>query len=160
MCAAAAVPVALLFFGFAAVYAAVSGEYAALPWALAIFATVVAPAVLFVGAFALAVPLLLPAPLFRVLFVGYWFWGNAISPVAMPTLAQTVIAPIGDYPMRVLFGFSSRDGTLVGPQPGASLNFLRPDPTPFTAWLSIAILLAIAALVLYAAEAARARTTR
>lgn len=160
VCVAAAVPVAAVYFGFAAVYAVVSGRYAGLVWALAIFGTVLLPAVLFVGAFALAVPLVLPAPLFRVLFVGYWFWGNAIHPTAMPTPAQGLVSPIGDYPLQAFFRFSGEDGSPAGPEPGASLNFLRPEVTPVTAWLSIGLLLTIAALVLYATETLRARAAR
>jgi ABC-2 type transport system permease protein len=160
VCAAAAVPIAVVYFGFAAVYAVAVGGPAALGWALATFVAVLLPAVLFVGAWALAVPLLIPAPLFRVLFIAYWFWGNAISPAAMPTLAQTLVTPIGDYPLTGFFGYRGGDGSGAGPEPGASLNFLRPEPTPATAWLSIGILLAIAALVLYGAAAVRARSHR
>lgn len=158
VCAAAAVPLAIVYFGFAGVYAVVSGRPAGLAWALATFAVVLLPAVLFVGAFALAVPLVMPASLFRVLFVGYWFWGNAISPAAMPTLAESLISPIGGYPLYALLGY--RGAGTPGPEPGASLNFLRPEPTPAAAWLSIAVLLALAALALYGAHAIRTRTTR
>jgi ABC-type transport system involved in multi-copper enzyme maturation permease subunit len=158
VCAAAAVPLAIVYFGFAGVYAVVSGRPAGLAWALAAFAVVLLPAVLFVGAFALAVPLVLPASLFRVLFVGYWFWGNAITPDTMPTLANSLVSPIGGYPMTALLGY--RDVVSAGPTAGASLNFLRPEPTPATAWLSIAVLLALAALALSAAHAIRTRTSR
>ncbi|HVQ93560.1 MAG TPA: hypothetical protein VMU51_21155 [Mycobacteriales bacterium] len=158
VCAAAAVPLATVYFGFAVVYTVVSGRPAGLAWALAAFAVVLLPAVLFVGAFALAVPLIMPASLFRVLFVGYWFWGNAITPATMPTLANSLVSPIGGYPLSALLGY--RDTVSAGPTPGASLNFLRPQPTPATAWLSIAVLFALAALALYAAHAIRARTTR
>jgi ABC-2 type transport system permease protein len=159
VCAAASAPVALVYFGFAMAYAVGSGRYSALAWALAAFAVVLFPAVLFVGAFALAVPLVMPAPLFRVLFVGYWFWGNSVHPSAMPTLAQSVVSPIGAYPLEALLGYRFDRGP-AGPTPGASLNFLRPEETPANAWLSIAVLLAIAGLALYAAAALRARSTR
>ncbi|BCB73740.1 hypothetical protein GCM10022251_14360 [Phytohabitans flavus] len=154
-CAAAAVPLAIVYFGFAALYAATAGRPVALGWAAALFAVVILPAVLFVGAFALVVPLLIPAPLFRVLFVGYWFWGNAISPAAMPTLASSLVTPIGSYPLEVFFGVD-----LAGPEPGALFNFLRPEATAATALLSIGVLLALATLVLSAAPALRARITR
>jgi hypothetical protein len=160
VCAAVAVPIAIVYFGFAAAYAAGSGRYTALAWAFAAFAVVLLPAVLFVGAFALAVPLVMPAPLFRVLFVGYWFWGNAISPTMMPTLSQSVVSPIGSYPMQGLLGYSLSAEGVTGPVPGAALNFLRPEPTAVTAWLSIGVLLALAALALGAAEAWRVRSTR
>lgn len=49
---------------------------------------------------------------------------------------------------------------IAGPVPGALFNFLRPEATAATAWLSIGVLLALATLVLTAAPALRARTTR
>lgn len=161
-CAAATIPLAIVYFGFATLYAATSSRPDALGWAAAIFAAVILPAVLFVGAFALVVPLLMPAPLFRVLFVGYWFWGNSISPDQMPTLASSLITPIGSYPLQELFGYRGPDGTftIAGPVPGAAFNFLRPEATPATAWLSIGVLLGLATLVLTAAPALRARASR
>ena len=161
VCVAAAAPLAVVHFGFAILYSVTAGRPVALAWAAAGFAVVIAPAVLFVGAFALAVPLVMPAPLFRVLFVGYWFWGNLIGPTAMPTTAQSLLEPAGGYPIQELLGWHG-DGafTPAGPVPGASLNFLRPEPSPATAWLSIALLLALAALVLAGAHALRTRTTR
>jgi ABC-2 type transport system permease protein len=161
-CAAAAIPLAIVHFGFAALYAATAGRPVALGWAVALFAVVIVPAVLFVGAFALVVPLLIPAPLFRVLFVGYWFWGNALSPAQIPTLAQSLLTPVGAYPLQAIFGYRGPDGTvrLAGPVPGAAFNLLRPEATALTAWLSIGVLLALAALVLSAAPTLRARTTR
>lgn len=158
-CAAAAIPLAIVYFGFAALYAATAGRPVALAWAAALFAAVILPAVLFVGAFALVVPLLIPAPLFRVLFVGYWFWGNSISPEVMPTLAQSLVAPVGAYPVQELFGYHGA-GQMAGPVPGAAFNFLRPEATAATAWLSIGVLLGLATLVLAAAPALRARTVR
>jgi ABC-type transport system involved in multi-copper enzyme maturation permease subunit len=160
VCAAVATPVAVVYFGFALVYAVTAGGPIALAWAVAAFAAVALPAVLVVGAAALAIPLVVPAPLFRVLFVGYWFWGNAISPTVVPTLAQTVIAPIGDYPLRAMFGFSDAGNELGGPVPGAALNFLRPEATVATACLSIVILLVLAALFLAGAQTLRVRSTR
>lgn len=159
VCAACAVPLAVVLFGFAAVYAVTAGQPVALAWAAVAYAVVVVPAVLFVGAFALTVPLIMPAPLFRVLFVGYWFWGNGISPAVMPTTSQSVLSPIGVYPNQELVGFRA-DLTLAGPVPGATLNFLRPEASPATAWLSIGVLLAVAALALGVTQTLRARTTR
>ena len=44
--------------------------------------------------------------------------------------------------------------------PGATLNFLRPEPTPATAWLSVGILLALAAAALAGGYTLRARRAR
>ena len=49
-------------------------------------------------------PLVLTAPLFRVLFVGYWFWGNMLSPAWLPSLTGTLLTPIGDYAASWLLG--------------------------------------------------------
>jgi hypothetical protein len=160
-CTAVAAPIAVVYFGIASLYVGKTGEMRALAWAVAAFGAIIAPALLYVGALALAAPLVIPAPLFRVLFVGYWFW-STVDPTVMPTLSRTVLYPIGGYPIQALFG---NDGpnhniTWAGPRPGAVLNFLRPEPTPAVAWLSIGVLLAAAATALYAAHALRARATR
>jgi hypothetical protein len=160
--AATAVPIALVYFGFAAAYAVHVGAPGALGWALAAAGAVFVPGMLFVAAFALAVPLVMPAPLFRVLFVGYWLWGNVVGPELMPTLTRTVVHPLGGYPLDALLDFHGIDGDvdLAGPVPGATLNFLRPEPTPTTAWLSIGVLLALAAAALAGGHALRTRRAR
>jgi hypothetical protein len=157
--AATAVPILAAYFGLAAAYAVHTGAPLALGWALASCAVVIVPGLLFVAAFSLAVPLVMPAPLFRVMFVGYWLWGNVVAPDMMPTLARTLIYPLGGYPLVALLDYHGIDGsdTWAGPEPGATLNFLRPNPTPATAWLSIAVLLVLAAAVLAGGHAVRAR---
>jgi hypothetical protein len=160
--AATAIPIVVAYFGFTIAYAVHTGAPGALGWALAACGVVIVPGLLFVAAFALAVPLVMPAPLFRVLFVGYWLWGNLVEPDMMPTLARTLIHPLGGYPLAALLDFRGIDGedTWAGPIPGATLNFLRPDPTPATAWLSIGVLLALAAAALAGGHALRARRIR
>lgn len=157
--AATAVPILVVYFGFAVAYAVDTGAPHALGWALATSAVVIVPGLLFVAAFALTVPLVMPAPLFRVMFVGYWIWGNAVAPDMMPTLARTLVHPLGGYPLDALLDFHGIEGddTWAGPVSGATLNFLRPDSTPATAWLSIAVLLALAAAALVGGHALRAR---
>jgi ABC-2 type transport system permease protein len=157
--AATAVPILAVYFGLAAAYAVDTGAPHALGWALATSAVVIVPGLLFVAAFALAVPLVMPAPLFRVLFVGYWLWGNLTVPDTMPTLARTIVHPLGGYPLAALLDFHGIDGNDIwaGPVSGATLNFLRPDPTPAAAWLSIAVLLVLAAAALAGGHAVRAR---
>ncbi|SNQ46173.1 conserved membrane hypothetical protein [Frankia canadensis] len=157
--AATAVPILAVYLGLAAVYAVHTGAPHALGWALATCAVVIAPGLLFVAALALTVPLIMPAPLFRVIFVGYWLWGNVAAPDMMPTLARTLIHPLGGYPLDALLDFHGIDGddTWAGPVPSATLNFLRPDPTPTTAWLSITVLLVLAAAALAGGHAVRAR---
>jgi hypothetical protein len=161
VCTAGALPIVATYFGLASVYVGTTGDLEAIAWAAAAFGAIVAPALLYVGALAQAVPLVMPAPLFRVLFVGYWFW-STINPAVMPTLSRTLLYPIGGYPIQALFhiGGPDQNFTWAGPQPGAVLNVLRPEPTPAMAWLSIGVLLVVAATALYAAHALRARATR
>jgi ABC-2 type transport system permease protein len=157
--AATALPIAAIYAALAVAYAVHRSSLAALGWAPLTFALVMVPGLLLVAAVALTVPLTMPAPLFRVLLVGYWIWGNLIPPDLVPTLAQSVIQPIGGYAINALLGFRGPDGdaTLSGPEPDATLNFLRPEPTVATGWLSIAILLALAGAALAWGQALRTR---
>ncbi len=159
--AATAIPIVVIYAALAVGYAVHWGQPAALSWALVTFGLVVVPGLLFVAAFALAVPLIMPAPLFRVLFVGYWIWGNLVPPDMMPTLARTVIQPFGGYQVNALLGDYGGDGDLAlsGPVPGAMLNFLRPEPTVPAGLLSIAVLFVLAAAALAGGQALRTRRT-
>jgi ABC-2 type transport system permease protein len=56
----------------------------------------------FVVAFSIACPLFMPVRVYQVLFVGYWFWGNYLSPQVFPTISETLIVPSGKY---ALYGF-------------------------------------------------------
>lgn len=158
--AATAVPILVVFAVLTIAYAGYRGSPAALGWAPLVVLLVMVPGMLFVAAFALTVPLTMPPPLFRVLFVGYWVWGNLVPPDLMPTLAQSIVQPVGGYAINALLGFHGIEGdpsTLSGPEPGATLNFLRPEPTVATGCLSIAILLALAAAALAWGHALRTR---
>jgi len=157
--AATAVPIVSIYAALAVAYAVHRSTPAALGWASLTFAAVVLPGLLFVAAFALTVPLLMPPPLFRVLFVGYWVWGNLVPPDLMPTLARSVLQPVGGYAINALLDFYGPDGdtALTGPVAGATLNFLRPEPSAATGWLSIAILLALAAAALAGGQVLRVR---
>jgi ABC-type Na+ efflux pump permease subunit len=115
-------------------------EWGGIPLALAAFAAVNLPGLLFVGAFSIACPALLWVPLYQFLFVGYWFWGNALSPdQGIPTLNGTLLTPIGDYMAAGLFGV-----------PG--LSWVA-EASPRQGALSILLLLASAAVALAAAHA-------
>jgi ABC-type transport system involved in multi-copper enzyme maturation permease subunit len=68
------------------------------------FLVIVVPAHAFVVAFSLACPLILPLRVYQVLFTGYWFWGNLISPKAFPTISDTVLNAVGQFPLQAFFG--------------------------------------------------------
>jgi hypothetical protein len=74
-----------------------------LPLLLA-FLSIAVPSHAFVVAFALALPLVMPVRIFQVLFTGYWFWGNMLSPRAFPTISDTILNAIGQYPLQGFFG--------------------------------------------------------
>jgi hypothetical protein len=82
-----------------------------LPGALALFLAVIVPGATFVASFSLALPRLLWLPLYQFLFVGYWFWGNALAPTrGLPTLSNTLLTPLGGY---MLAGFFGEDSGLI-----------------------------------------------
>ncbi|WP_151759265.1 hypothetical protein [Dictyobacter vulcani] len=74
--------------------------------ALATFATVVIPGLIFVGAFSVSVPAFIWGPLYQIGFVGYWFWGNLYQPKGIPTISTTILTPAGGYMSLGFFGTS------------------------------------------------------
>lgn len=78
-----------------------------IPLVVADFVLIVLPGLLFVAAFSIACPAILWVPLYQFLFVGYWFWGNALSPgTGIPTLSQTILTPVGTYISAGMLGVS------------------------------------------------------
>jgi ABC-type transport system involved in multi-copper enzyme maturation permease subunit len=67
------------------------------------FLAIAVPAHAFVVAFSLACPLIIPLRIYQVLFTGYWFWGNLISPKVFPTISDTVLNAVGQYPLQAYF---------------------------------------------------------
>jgi ABC-2 type transport system permease protein len=74
-----------------------------LPALLTAFAAIAVPAHIFVVAFSMALPLVVPLRVYQVLFLGYWFWGNYLSPKAFPTLNDTLVTPSGVYAFQAFF---------------------------------------------------------
>lgn len=62
------------------------------------------PAFAFVTIFSLGCPLVMPVRVYQVLFTGYWFWGNFLSPKVMPTLSDTPLTPGGMWAFEGFFG--------------------------------------------------------
>ena len=78
-----------------------------LPLFLLDFVLVVLPGLLFVAAFSIACPAIIWVPLYQFLFIGYWFWGNVLSPRnGIPTLSSTILTPIGTYISTGILGIS------------------------------------------------------
>lgn len=134
---ATALPIFVLYSAGVGYVVAVERDLIALPVGLAVFAIVMLPGLLFVGAFSIACPAILWVPLYQFLFVGYWFWGNALNPsFGIPTLTGTLLTPIGDNAAVAFFG--------IYPMYGIS------SPTMLHGTLSIALLLGGASVALIA----------
>jgi hypothetical protein len=116
----------------------------------AAFAVIELPGLLFVAALALAGPTLLGGPLFRVLFVGFWFWSIVPADV-LPGPSSTLLTPSGDVARVGLFGI------------GGTFTALDHETASRPAAVaSIGLVLGVAALVLaaLAARETRLRTAR
>ena len=75
-----------------------------LPAALAAFAAIVLPALLFVAAFSVACPVVLKVPLYQFLLTGYWLWANLLSPkIHLPTLTFTLLNAAGPWASEGFF---------------------------------------------------------
>lgn len=132
------VPIVLMYAAGVVYTVADRGEPDVILLALAMFATVNLPGLLFVAAFSVSCPAVLWVPLYQFLFVGYWFWGNLLSPDAgIPTLNGTMLTPIGQYAGAGFF-------KLYSPWSG--------QVTPWEGVASIALLLALSVLALYSAH--------
>jgi hypothetical protein len=68
------------------------------------FLTIAVPSHAFVVAFSLACPLIMPLRVYQVLFTGYWFWGNLLNAQVFPTISDTVLNAVGQYPLQAYFG--------------------------------------------------------
>ncbi len=111
-------------------------------WPLLVaFLTIAVPAHIFVVAFSLVCPLVMPLRVYQVLFTGYWFWGNLLSPKAFPTISDTPLNAVGQYPLQAYFG------VLVDSTHSVEAGF-----TAGGAALNLAVLLACVALALFAAD--------
>ena len=154
VCAATAVPVALLYVAVALAFMVWRGQPAALWWGLATFVVIVLPLLLLAGSLSFLGPQLMPTPLFRVLLVALFFWAAATEVESeFPSFAGTVLSLTMDYPLGVFFSPNATTGPA-----GVALDFLRPRPTTATAALAVALMLTLAAAILAAAHALNART--
>lgn len=131
------------------------GDPLMLAWAVLAFGLIMLPGLAFVAGFALVSPLVISAPLFRVLFVGYWFWGNMLPPEFLPSLSGTLLSPIGDYPVSWLIG----ETALYAGVPGW-LSFLRPAPSGVSVLVSVVLLVLVGLLPLVVAGTVFSRQRR
>jgi ABC-type transport system involved in multi-copper enzyme maturation permease subunit len=118
----------------------ISHGIAVVPIGLLAFIAVTLPGLIFVCACSLAVPLLTGPVLYRVGFIGYWFWGNLLNVkrLPIPTVAGTPFEAIGEYASGGWFGGKTFEAPNRGIHPDPSLAALN------VAFLLVAALAAIA----------------
>ena len=93
-----------------------------------------APGLFFVTAFSLACPLIMPVRVYQILFTGYWFWGNYLSPQVMFTISDTLLNASGKFSLMAFFG--------------VQISVDSPQILPMTAVSNILVLLVCAGLAL------------
>jgi hypothetical protein len=109
-----------------------------LPVALAAFAAIVLPALLFVAAFSIASTALLRVLLYQCLLCGYWLWANLMSPrLHLPSPAFTLLNAAGPWASEGFFH--------------VRWFFYPPGATAGQAIANIMVLLLLSALALVAA---------
>lgn len=106
--------------------------------ALESFAAIPLPGMLFAAGFSVALPALLKVPLYQVLFIGYWFWANLMSPrFHVPSLTGTMLNATGPWAQEAFFHYQ--------------WVFLRLNPTVWQGLASIALLIGLSLLAVCAA---------
>jgi ABC-2 type transport system permease protein len=110
---AGAVVPALVYILALRVYAIIMGAPAVtFGMSVCTFLLVNLPAYLFVTAFSIICPLVMPTRVYQVLFTGYWFWGNYVYPDMFPSLSGTVLQASGKIPAEGIFGSVIEMGTI------------------------------------------------
>lgn len=128
------VPLLLVLCFFQGYIFIVSHNLLVIPLFLFAFLVVALPGLLFVSAFSLACPMVMPIPLYQILFAGYWLWGNLfLKQQVLPTLSRTILTPSGAI---IANGFFGTNTELLGITP------------PSAAVASLVVLLSTAALVM------------
>jgi ABC-2 type transport system permease protein len=116
-------------------------DFTLAPLALAAFIALIVPAVLFVGAYAIACTTILWTPLFQFLFVGYMLW-TGLNVTSIPTLSGTLLSPYLNFVVTGVLGYRSFAQIDVRLYPASSVAL---------GLANIAVLLVCAAVALLAA---------
>ena len=106
--------------------------------ALETFAAIPLPGILFAAGFSVALPVLLKVPLYQIIFVGYWFWANLMSPrFHVPSLVGTMLNATGPWAQEAFFHYQ--------------WVFLRLNPTVWQGVASVVLLIGLSFLAVFVA---------
>ena len=132
-------PPFILLVGTLAYLAAYFHQPALFLTAPVVLLAVVVPAWLFVVAWSLIFPLVMPLRLYQVLFAGFWMWAAVVPPDRLPTINWSIFSVNGQYAHYVFF---LNDPT--------GFRYFRPPATVGWAIVNIALIvgLSIAAVSL------------
>ena len=123
---ASLVPLLLVYALFQGFVLVISHNLLVIPYFLLTFLTISLPGLLFVAAFSIAIPLIMPVALYQFLFTCYWLWGNLfIKQHVLPTISRSILTPSG---IIIANGFFHTEGETIGvstaPEAIASLLLL------------------------------------
>ena len=139
---ATATPIFIIYFSGIIYMLADRHDPLAIPLGLSAFLAINLPGLLFVAAFSIVMPAILWVPLYQFLFVGYWFWGNLLSPsYGIPTISTTWLTPRGSFAAAGFFSHADEIMTMGGS-----------TGSTWEGAASIALLLCSAALALFIAQ--------
>jgi ABC-2 type transport system permease protein len=130
-------PSFVLLLGTLAYMAAYFHQPAIFLTAPVVLLAVVVPSWLFVVAWSLIFPLVLPLRLYQVLFAGFWMWAAAVPPDRLPTINWSIFSVNGQYAHFTFF---------INEQ--AQNQYLRPPATVGWAVVNMSLIVGLSVLAL------------
>lgn len=74
--------------------------------AIETFAAIPLPGILFASGFSIALPAFMNVSIYQLLFIGYWFWANLMSPrFHIPSLTGTMLNATGPWAQEAFFHY-------------------------------------------------------
>jgi ABC-2 type transport system permease protein len=77
-----------------------------IPMCLLVSLAVNIPALIFVNAFSVMFPSLMPVRIYQILFAGYWYWGNYLNAEKFFSISDTILNVAGFYPLEGYWGIT------------------------------------------------------